>query len=128
MRPNLPVLRSAIGPMLTETGTLKRPGEWVWDETTGTDVREYVTVFTGPCLVQPEGDVQIVDVGGASWPVRPLDVTFPYSADVEIGDLLTLTDCPGDPALVGQEIEIKDVRHDAWQVARFCLGQVAGSA
>ncbi len=90
--------------------------------------REYVTVYTGPCLVQAEGEAKIVTVGGGSWPVRPLGVTFPHDADVRIYDLLTLTECPGDPTLVGYEISIKDVRHDAWQVAKFCQGQIAGSA
>lgn len=129
MRPNLDVLRSAIAPMLTETGTVKRPGDgWTYDEATGYEIREYVTVYDGPVLVQPEGDVKIVNVGAGSWPIRPLDVTFPHDADIRIDDVLTLTACAGDPELIGQEIGIKDVRHDSWQAARYCKGEIAGSA
>ncbi|MGZ5406119.1 MAG: DUF6093 family protein, partial [Nocardioides sp.] len=129
MRPNLAVLRSAMAPMLTETGAVKRAtGDYTFDEETGLEDREYVTVYEGPVLVQPEGDVTLVNVGGGTWPIRPLDVAFPADADVAIGDVLTLTDCPGVPGLVGREIGITDVKRDAWQVARFCTGRLAGSA
>lgn len=64
----------------------------------------------------------------ATWPTRPLHATSPADADVQINDVLTLTDCPGDPGLVGREIGITDVKRDAWQVARFCTGRLHGSA
>ena len=129
MRPNLAVLRSAIEPMLTETGTVKRAtGAIVFDEVTRYETQTFATVYTGPVLVQPEGDATLIHVGGTSWPVRPLDVTFPHDADIQIDDVLTLTECFGDPELVGQEIGIQDVRHDSWQAARYCKGQVAGTA
>lgn len=129
MRPNLDVLRSAIAPMLTETGIVKRPGDgWIYDPETGLETREYVTVYEGPVLVQPEGDATLVHVGGSSWPVRPLEVTLPAESDVNIDDVLTLTTCPNDPTLVGQEIEIFDVKRDSWQIARFCTGRLSGTA
>ncbi len=67
MRPNLTVMRSAIAPMLTETGTVKRAtGDYTFDEETGYETREYVTVYEGPVLVQPEGDVTLVNAGGTT--------------------------------------------------------------
>lgn len=129
MRPNVAVLRSAIGPTLTDAGIVKRPtGSHVYDPETGFETREYVTVYEGPVLVQPEGDATLVHVGGGSWPVRPLDLTLPAETDVHIEDVLTLTDCPNDPTLVGQEITIIDVKRDSWQIARFCTGRLDGSA
>lgn len=127
MRPDIAVLRSAIGPMLTEHGTIERQDGTTIDAY-GDEVPNMVTAFDGPVLVRPEGGVQYVATGGVDRPVRALDVTFPAEADVRIGDVLTLTVCPFDPTLIGTPIRITDVRHDAWQVARFCTGKLDGTA
>ena len=115
MRPNLGVLRSAVGPMLTEAGTIERQDGTTLDPD-GYEIPNMVTVFAGPVIVRPEA------------PVRSFDVTFPAESDVVIGDLLTLTDCPFDAVLIGQPIRITDVRHDSWQVALFATGKLDGPA
>lgn len=128
MKPNLTVLRAAIAPLLTDACTVKRAtGEHTFDEETGIETREYVTVYTGPVLMRPEGDVTLVNAGGATWPVRPLEITFPAESDVKINDVMTVTASSGDPGLVGAEIGINDVRRDSWQIAVFCNGRLAGT-
>jgi hypothetical protein len=122
MRPNIGVLRSAIGPMLTETGTISSL-EWV--KVDGLDVEVLVTKFNGPCLVRPEGEIQTVAVGGVERPILSYDVTFPADADVSLGDVLVLDDVPFDPALSGASINLTDVPLDSWAVARFCKGKRA---
>lgn len=123
MRPNLAVLRSAIGPMLTETGTVQRwTGETVFNEETGREEKAYETVYAGPVLVRPEAAVEI-EVAGGTFTQGKYDVTFPADAAVKVGDLLSLTVCPWQPELVGHTIGLIDVPLDAWQVARFCKGE-----
>lgn len=113
--------------MLTEAGTIERQDGYTIDPD-GFEVPNMVTVFAGPVLVRPEGDVRFVAVGGTEFPQRSFDVTFPAESDVVLGDLLTLTDCPFDAVLIGQPIRITDVRHDSWQVALFCTGKLDGPA
>lgn len=123
MRPNLAVLRSAVGPMLTETGTVERQNGTTTDPD-GFEIPLYVTVFTGPMLVRPEDrSLRVANVGGVSWPVLRFDVTLPADADALIGDRLTVTSCPGDPTLVGESLKLIDVPRDAWQVARFAVAE-----
>ncbi len=125
MRPNIAVLRSAIGPMLTETGTVQHmTGRYVQDEATGLEAPEYVTVYTGPVLVRPQADsLRIASSGGASFPVLKFEVTLPADSDVAIGDVLTVTDAPFDDDLTGRPLRLVDVALDAWQAARFCLAE-----
>ena len=89
MRPNVGVLRSAIGPMLTEAGTITRQDGTTTDPD-GYEIPNMVTVFDGPVLVRPEGRVQLVAVGGTERPRLSFDVTFPAESDVVIGDSGTL--------------------------------------
>jgi len=115
MRPNLDLLRSSIGPMLTEAGKLERPtGGWVYDPETGTEVQARELIYAGPMLVRPEGaQPSIVDVGATAWPRTPYEVTLPAETDVKIGDFVTLTSCDYDPQLVGVEITLTDAPLDA---------------
>lgn len=123
MRPNLAVLRSAIGPMLTETGIVERQNGTTTDPD-GWEVPLYVTVFTGPMLVRPEDrSMRVADIGGSSYTVLRFDVTLPADVDALIGDQLTVTSCPGDPTLVGEALKLVDVPRDSWQVARFAVAE-----
>ncbi|HEY0888679.1 MAG TPA: DUF6093 family protein [Nocardioides sp.] len=125
MRPNLAVLRSAIGPMLTEQGTVKRQtGQYEQDPDTGLEEPIYATTYTGPMLVRPEDrSMRVADIGGSSYTVLRFDVTLPADADALVGDRLTVTSCPGDPTLVGETLRLIDVPRDAWQVARFAVAE-----
>lgn len=124
MRPNLAVLRSAIGPILTETGTITREDGYWTDPDTGMEEPRMVTIHDGPCLVRPEG-VQYVVVGGVERPIQRYDVTLPAETPAEIGDVLVLGDVPHEPDLSGAQIRITDAPLDSWAVARFCKGERA---
>lgn len=123
MRPNIAALRGAIGPMLTETGSIERwTGEYADLDGDGLEEKVYETVFSGPCLIRPEG-VDLATIGDATFTRKLFDVTLPADADAVINDVLTVNTCPWDAALVGHRIKLLDVPLDSWQVARFCKGE-----
>lgn len=125
MRPNLGVLRSAVGPLLTETGKVERPGEgWVYDPELGEDVQAKETVYTGPLLIAPSATATATEeVGGRTASVEQYDVTLPAETAVEIGDLVTLTVAPTDPSFLDVEFILTGVDLDPWAVARFCRAE-----
>ena len=124
MRPNLAVLRSAIGPMLTETGIVERNTGETTTDPDGFEIPVYATVFSGPMLVRPEDrSMRVANIAGGSYTVLRFDVTLPADADALVGDRLTVTSCPGDPTLVGESLKLIDVPRDAWQVARFAVAE-----
>lgn len=121
MRPNLTVLRSAIGPMLTETGTVKRPtGNVVYDPVTQTEIEETIDVYEGPLLIQPRAASNTtVEVGGRTASVAEYDLTLPAETPVEINDLVRLTSAPTDPSLADVVFIVTSVDLDPWSAARF---------
>ena len=122
MRPNLAVLRSAIAPMLTETGDVGRPtGGWVVVD--GEEVQEVITVYSGPLLIRPRYlDPNAVEVGGGTAYVTKYDVTLPADTDAQRDDLVSLT-APHDAALTGVSFRILDAPLDPWQIARYCVAE-----
>lgn len=125
MPPNLAVLRSAIGPMLTETGTLTRlTGATVEDPLTGVREPVWETVWSGPLLVRPEDrSLRVADAGDVTYSVLRFDVTLPAETPAQIGDNLTIETCPGDASLAGQTLRLIDVPRDGWQIARFAVAE-----
>jgi hypothetical protein len=123
--PNIGVLRSAIGPMLTDTGTISRQtGEYEQDEETGMEEPIYAQVYSGPVLVRPEPAVEVT-IGGVEFSQARYDVTFPAETPVVVGDILVMGTVAHDPELAGQQIRLTDTPLDAWSVARFCKGERA---
>ena len=125
MRPNLTVLRSAIGPMLTETGTLERLGEgWVYDSETQSEVRVMETICTGPMLIAlGVASTSTEEVGGRTDHIEQYDVTLPAETDARIGDVVSLTAAPTDPSLTGVEFTLTGVDLDPWAAARVCRAE-----
>lgn len=124
MRPNVGVLRSAVLPMLTETGIVEREtGETVFDEWTGQETPVMETVYDGPVLVRPQYRATEEEAGGTTIVVGRYDVTFPADTPVVTGDKVKMTVAPYDAALVGVEFTLLDVPVDAWQVARICTAE-----
>jgi hypothetical protein len=123
--PNVGVLRSAVLPMLTETGVVEREtGEVTTDPNTGSDVPVVETVYDGPVLVRPQyRQVSEEEAGGTTYVVGRYDVTFPADTPVVRNDLVRITAAPNDAALVGVEFKLLDVPLDAWQVARFTVAE-----
>ncbi len=125
MRPNLTVLRSGIGPMLTETGTIERAtGGWVYDPDLGMDIEERETVYAGRMLIAPATEsTSTQEVGGRTDTLAQYDVTLPAETTVALGDIVTLTTSPTDPSLAGVEFKLTRVDLDPWAVARFCRAE-----
>lgn len=125
MRPNLTVLRSAIGPMLTETGIVERPGEgWVYDPVIREDVQAKETIYSGRMLIAPRGNATATEeVGGRTDHVEQYDVTLPAETDAKVGDLVKLTAAPTDPSFLDVEFTLTSVDLDPWAVARFCRAE-----
>lgn len=124
MRPNLTVLRSAILPMLTETGTVQRLTGYIFDEETGQDEPILEHVWSGPLLIRPQSaNEKVVEVGGLSLTLTRYDVTFPAETAIPASGLLTITSADFDPLLVGAQFRIVDVPLDAWAVARYAVAE-----
>ena len=125
MRPNVGILRSAVLPMLTETGVVEREtGETVIDEETGSETPVVETVYGGPVLVRPQyRQATEEEAGGTTFVVGKYDVTFPADTPVVRGDVVKVTSSPLDAALAGVGFHLLDVPVDAWQVARICTAE-----
>ena len=128
MRPNLGVLRSAVAPLLTETGTVEKVTGTFYDPTAdggnGAEVQARENVYTGPLLIAPSATATVTEeVGGRTASVEQYDVTLPAETAVEIGDLVTLTVAPTDPSFLDVEFILTGVDLDPWAVARFCRAE-----
>ena len=124
MRPNIGVLRSAVLPMLTETGVVEREtGETLLDENTGSEIRVVETVYDGSMLVRPQYRQTEEEAGGTTHVVGRYDVTFPADTPVVRNDVVRITAAPHDAALAGVEFRLLDVPVDPWQIARYAVAE-----
>jgi hypothetical protein len=124
VRPNIGVLRSAILPMLTETGRIDRTlGHQPLDEEIGAEEPIFATIYVGRCLVQPRGPMREREAGGQTVAVTHYDVTLPADTPAQRGDRLTLDTAQYDTALVGATFTIVDIPVDPWQIARFAVAE-----
>jgi Family of unknown function (DUF6093) len=127
VRPNVAALRRHLAAMLTDAGTVTRPGEGepTMDPETGEITYPPPTVVhDGPLLIRPTAqDSRVVESGGAVVTLRTYDVTLPAGTDVRDGDTITATTAAHGEALVGRELKVLDVPLDAWQVSRQVVAQ-----
>ena len=127
---NMPVLRTALGRMLTDTGTITKPGEGEgpFNPDTGQyDPAVPVTVYEGKMLVRPEdatGRREVVQ--GATYVRSRYEVTLPASAEVFRDQTLTVTASKHDPMLVGRPMTLLDVKMDTWAISRSCVAERQG--
>jgi hypothetical protein len=97
---------------LPDTAVLERPGAPVWDRDANTQVPGWVTIWTGPVLVETPPSVSGVEALAAEQrlTLMPLLVSAPLELiDVQPDDRLTITSS-ADPWLVGRELEVTRVR------------------
>lgn len=97
----------------TATCTITRAGagDPVRNEETGQlEPPAATTVYTGPCLVTPEGGDRVQEFGGAPVALRSYTVSIAdLTADVHVEDLVTVTGSR-DPLLdVGRALRVLDV-------------------
>lgn len=104
---------------MTDACTITRPGERVYDSTTGTYSTHSTPVYDGKCRVRPAGTqgrtAQAGERDVSTWPYL---VSLPLSvADVRQDDTLTVTES-ADPALVGLPLRVRDVAKGTHITAR----------
>lgn len=96
----------------TATCTITRAGgDPVRNEETGQlEPAPPVTVYTGPCLVTPEGGDRVVEFGGEPVALRSYTVSIAdLTADVHVEDTVTVT-ASRDPLLdAGRALRVLDV-------------------
>ncbi|HWU21550.1 MAG TPA: DUF6093 family protein [Nocardioides sp.] len=107
----LPLLRAQAESMMTDTCTITRPGEPVFDSTTGTYTDAGTTVYTGKCRIRTRSigflrDRQ-AEAGEELTTIWPYIVAVPISAsDVKVLDVVTVDTC-ADPLLVGVTLRVR---------------------
>lgn len=127
---NMPVLRTALDRMLTDTGTVTIPGsgEGPFNPETGQyDPPPPITLYEGKMLVRPmDGTGRRETVQGATYVRTRYEVTLPADTEVFRDQTLTLTASKYDPLLVGRPMTLVDVAMDSWQVSRRCIAERSG--
>ena len=124
---NMPVLRTALNRMLTDTGTVTTPGEGQgpFNPDTGQyDPPPDVLIYQGKMLVRPEdatGRREVVQ--GATYVLTRYEVTLPATAEVFRDQTLTVTASKHDPMLVGRPMTLLDVKMDTWAISRSCVAE-----
>lgn len=111
----------------TATCTITRAGtgDPVRNETTGQlEPPPATTVYTGPCLVTPEGGDRVQEYGGAPVAMRSYSVQIAdLTADIHVEDLVTIT-ASRDPLLdVGRALRVLDVPKSELATVRRLLAE-----
>lgn len=100
-------------------------GEAVFDETTGTSVLPPPTpVYDGPCRLtrEPLATTTVVVADRTDHDAR-YRVVIPADAPLaQVGDIVTITRCDGDPGVVAGRLHVTDVPHGSitWQQDLLC--------
>lgn len=114
----------------TATGTITRPASGAtvtFDETAGRVViPDPTTIYTGPMGVR-RLDTNLIGIpmvaGDREQIVRLYRVAVPVTVTaVEGNDIVTVTECADDPAVVGRPLRVRDVRVGsvAWERLLMC--------
>ena len=114
----LPFLRTQAESLMVDACTIERPGEPVTDPdgnvTTGTTL-----VYSGKCKVQSKDSlVSTPDSAGASFVVVSRQVHIPAgAADVQDGDVVTVTASLLNPFGVGKQYRVEGFEPDTYDTA-----------
>ncbi len=92
----------------------------VYDPTSDTDVPAAgAQLYAGPCRVKPAPTDRVVEAGAQTVSLFPFTVSVPVDATAySIGDLVTVTACVLDPALVGKVLRVRQVLAGSHLTAR----------
>lgn len=107
----LPRLQTEAETMMTDTCTITRPGEPVFNPTTGTYTTPSTTVYTGKCRVRTRSvgflRDRLAEAGEMQDVIWPYIVAVPMSVtDVQVLDEITIT-ASKDPALVNVSMRVR---------------------
>jgi hypothetical protein len=91
------------------------------DPVTGVGTRTYTTIYIGKCRIQQQAAIaRPHDVGeNKVWLVR-FDLQLPVatSADLQVGDQVTITASVNDPDLVGRVFAVNELAHKSEATSR----------
>lgn len=114
--------------MTAECRVLRPPasGEAVFDEDTATSVLPDPTVvYEGLCRVarEPLATTTVVVADRPNHNARYRVVLPAGAALAQVGDIITITRCDGDPTVVGGRLHVTEVPHGSilWQRDLLCL-------
>lgn len=103
--------RRAAESRMTDTVTVTRDGDEVWDEDLGEFVPSVSTVYSGAARVKhPSVSARDVEAGSQLLAVGQLEVHVPVGTAVfELGDSVTVTACPTRPDQVGRVFRVSSL-------------------
>lgn len=118
--------RPTANGQLTAECVITRPSSTpnAWDDAAGQNV--YPTpssVYSGACRVQRQAEATAVTVADRTVPVAGFVVVIPTTAAlVQVNDVVEVTVCVGDPALVGRTLKVRYALRGSitWQRDLIC--------
>lgn len=132
---DLSFAKQIVAELATDTCTIQRDqgtSDDTFDPNTGTWTKTGpTTTYTGACMVRDSTNVAAgrgvegaVEGTEQRWVVKLPDLT----ADVAVGDLVTITASVNDPRLVGRRFVVADIGGGTFKVSRtlLCTAWVSG--
>ena len=115
----VPFLREQAESLMLDTCTIDRPGEPVTDPETGDVTNTPTTVYSGKCKVQSKDSATAnPEAGGATFTVVSRQVHIPANAaDVQDGDVVTLTASRLNAFTVGKQYRVEGFTPDSFDTA-----------
>jgi Family of unknown function (DUF6093) len=113
--------RAAAEKLMVDACTIKRPTGTTTDPDTADVVTSYTTLYTNQkCRIQSRGQWgERRDVGQDSLVMQTIEVQLPITvANLAVGDVITITAATFDPALVGRELQLKDLNSETHATCR----------
>lgn len=110
--------REAAESLMTDAGTVHRPGPEVTDPDTGVVTPGLVEVYDGACKVQgATAQAASPEAGGHAYVVESLQLHFPVSSQLKIDDVVTIAASPMDPDLVGLKFRLVELARGTFRTA-----------
>ncbi|MGK3957891.1 DUF6093 family protein [Arthrobacter sp. R4] len=115
----LPVFRAEAESLMVDACTITRPGEPVTDPNNGNVTNTATTVYTGKCKVQSKDSATSnPEAGEATFTVVSRQVHIPAnSADVQDGDVVTITASRLNAFTVGKQYRVSGFTPDTFDTA-----------
>lgn len=110
--------RAVAESLMLSTATAHRPGPETTDPETGETTPGLTEVYAGRCKVQgATAQAASPEAGGAAYVIESLQLHFPVSSQLFIDDVVTVTDSPMDPDLVGLKFRLVELARGTFRTA-----------
>ena len=106
--------------LMVDTCTVTRATGTTFNDTTGRTGSTTATIYTGACRVKAyDTQAQTPVAGDREWTVYPYIVSLPIAAaEVQVDDVITITDAALDPQLIGRAFIVVALSHKTHATAR----------